>query len=170
MIIARLFKGAAAGFVATAPMTLAMLVMHKLLPWPERYSLPPAQITTKAARKVTGLWQQPDRSQRLWLTLLTHFAFGAGAGAIYGLLAGQKKLTLPPLVSGNGFGLIVWASSYLGWLPASKILPHASDQPLRRNVLMIVAHLVWGSVTGWLFERFNPAEAEGDLPQSDKPL
>ena len=42
------------------------------------------------------------------------------------------------------YGLGVWAMSYLGWIPAARILTPAHRHPLRRNLLMIAAHIVWG--------------------------
>jgi uncharacterized membrane protein YagU involved in acid resistance len=42
------------------------------------------------------------------------------------------------------YGLGVWALSYLGWIPAARILAPAYRHPVRRNLLMIAAHVVWG--------------------------
>ena len=42
-------------------------------------------------------------------------------------------------------GSLVWTVSYFGIMPGLRILRPADDHPLRRNWLMIVAHLVWGS-------------------------
>ena len=41
----RVLLGALAGLAATAPMTLAMKLMHEQLPREERYPLPPRQVT-----------------------------------------------------------------------------------------------------------------------------
>jgi uncharacterized membrane protein YagU involved in acid resistance len=43
------------------------------------------------------------------------------------------------------FGLVVWASSYLGWLPALHVLPSASHVNVGRNFMVIASHLVWGA-------------------------
>ncbi len=55
---------------------------------------------------------------------------------------------MPPALAGAGFGLAVWAGSYLGWLPAAGILRPATEHPPRRVALMIAAHLVWGASAG----------------------
>jgi hypothetical protein len=47
-----LFSGALAGLMATGPMTAVMLILHRLLPWWERYELPPTEITERATEKV----------------------------------------------------------------------------------------------------------------------
>jgi putative membrane protein len=46
--------------------------------------------------------------------------------------------------------------SYLGLLPALGILRPATEHPERRNALMIVAHLIWGSITGLIVARMQP--------------
>ena len=40
-----LATGAMAGFLATIPMTIAMELLHRRLPWTQRYPLPPREIT-----------------------------------------------------------------------------------------------------------------------------
>jgi uncharacterized membrane protein YagU involved in acid resistance len=42
----------------------------------------------------------------------------------------------------------LWVGSYLGWLPAMDILPPATQQPWRRNLVMIIAHMIWGVTLG----------------------
>ena len=140
--------GSLAGFVATAPMTAVMLLMHHRLPRKEQYPLPPAEITSKLAREA-GVHKQIDEPERhLGATLLSHFGYGAAAGTLYAPLS--KKLPGPPLLKGVAFGLAVWTGSYLGLLPALGILRSATEHPARRNALMIAAHVVWGSVLGLL--------------------
>jgi hypothetical protein len=44
-----------------------------------------------------------------------------------------------PIIHGIGFGLIVWATSNLGWIPMLGILPPApEDQPGRRRIMLLV--------------------------------
>ena len=47
----RILLGALAGLAATAPMTLAMKLMHEALPRHEQYPLPPRQVTEGMAEK-----------------------------------------------------------------------------------------------------------------------
>jgi uncharacterized membrane protein YagU involved in acid resistance len=56
------------------------------------------------------------------------------------------------------FALLVWLVSYLGWIPAANILPPATDQPKRRNALMIAAHVVWGVSLGSVFALLTDRE------------
>jgi putative membrane protein len=137
----RIILGTIGGIVATGPMTAAMIVLHRRLPRHERYSLPPREITMKFARK-TGVDDQLDSDARAAATMVSHFGYGAAAGSIYTALLEPRKHAL---TKGLLFGLLVWTASYLGWLPAAGILRSATEQPARRNLLMIGAHLIWGA-------------------------
>lgn len=143
----RLTSGVAAGFGATAPMTLAMIAMHRRLPAHERYPLPPRQITMNVAEKL-GAKRHLDERERTGLTLLAHFGYGAFIGGLFGLIAPRQAARAIP--AGIGYGLFVWAGSYLGLLPALRLLSPATEHPKERNGLMIVAHVVWGAAAGGL--------------------
>lgn len=148
--------GAAAGLAATGPMTLSMEAMHGELPASERYPLPPRLITMQVMRKVGALPHLTSR-QRTALTLACHFGYGAGMGSAYALTA--HRVPGHPLAKGVGFGLAVWGASYLGLLPAMGVLPPATRTPLRRNLLMIGAHVVWGGVCGVLVNALDKRRA-----------
>lgn len=63
--------GAAAGFLATAPMTAFMWAARQKLPWYERYSLPPRQLTTRPSNL--------DRNATI-ATAVSHFGLWRGDG------------------------------------------------------------------------------------------
>lgn len=142
----RILLGALAGLAATGPMTLAMKLMHEQLPRGERYPLPPRQITEELAEKA-GVNEHLGDEERKAATWASHFAYGAACGALYGAVSGER-CDERPVLAGVGFGLAVWAGSYLGWLPAAGVLSPATEHPARRNALMIAAHVVWGATTG----------------------
>ena len=54
--------------------------------------------------------------------------------------------------------MFVWVASYLGLLPAMRILTPATEHPARRNALMISAHVIWGACLGVLLERIKEAD------------
>jgi putative membrane protein len=159
--------GMTAGLVATAPMTAAMAVMHRMLPQQERYPLPPRQIVDNAVKKTDLEAEAPGRAHhpaerrtgladvgddgRSGVALAAHFAFGAMAGGAYGPIARTRPTS--PVLAGVGFGLMVWVSQYLGVLPAAGVLSHATRHPARRNALMIAAHVVWGASLGLMADR-----------------
>jgi len=154
----RILLGALAGLAATAPMTLAMKLMHEALPRQEQYPLPPRQVLEGMAEKA-GVNEQMDEEEREAATWVSHFAYGTACGALYGALSeGLDSLDVPPALAGVGFGVAVWAGSYLGWLPAAGIISPATEHPPRRNALMIAAHVVWGATAGLTLDML----ADGD--------
>ena len=57
----KLLRGALAGFVATAPMSLSMLIGWRLLPKREKYHLPPRLITEEITER-TRIVQHPGEN------------------------------------------------------------------------------------------------------------
>lgn len=110
------------------------------MPPQEQYPLPPREIVAVLAEK-SGLRRSLTPAQEHAVAVMCHYGYGAAAGALYGALS-------PPGVStpvhGVAFGLALWATSYLGWLPAVGILRPATQHPPRRTALMIASHVVWG--------------------------
>jgi putative membrane protein len=143
--------GALAGLTATGPMTALMVAAHEGLPAGERYGLPPERVTANAAWAVGAEEVAAGREQRVWATLPVHFGYGAAMGAIYGAMA--DRVPGPPVMKGVGFGLLVWAGSYLGLLPAAGLHRPATRETARRNGMMIGAHVVFGAVLGVLAEK-----------------
>jgi len=133
-------------------MTLVMLLLHRQLNWQEKHPLPPEDITDELAQRA-GIAKYLGRSEQQTATWVAHFAFGAGAGALYAPLS--EKVGVPSALKGATFGLLVWAVSYLGWLRGAGIIDQPKQQPARSNLLMIVAHLVWGAILGILAEQIE---------------
>ena len=140
----KLIRGALAGLIATLPMTLFMRFAWKRLPADEQYALPPRQIT----RNFFGPWRfwRMSQEKQTVLTLMLHFLFGALTGSVYGML--EDKVPIQRSIKGPVAGMVVWAGSYLGWVPVLGVMPPATRHPWRRNVMMIVAHLIWGLTLG----------------------
>ena len=149
-LIRRLLRGALAGLIATAPMSLTMITLHQYLPRHQRYPLPPHRITH---RVMEGHRRDPSHEEKKALTLVSHFTYGAVAGALFSGLVQQ-----PPLrstLSGLIYGLLVWAGSYFGLLPALQILDARDEETPERNLMMAVTHVVWGITAGWLTGLLN---------------
>jgi hypothetical protein len=79
-------QGALAGFFATGPMTLFMLVTQRFLPRGQRYALPPEIITQELAHRTHVRWHM-NKKQILGATLVSHFGYGAAMGALYGVIS-----------------------------------------------------------------------------------
>ena len=141
----KFLQGAMAGLVATAPMSIFMLVGWKLLPRYEKYHLPPRLITEEITERV-GIEDRLNEKELVGLTIFSHFGYGALFGWLYAIF--EQRVPLHASLKGALTGLGVWAGSYLGWLPLLGILPSARWHPWRRNLLMIVAHIIWGLALG----------------------
>ena len=155
--IQSIISGFGAGVIATLPMSLAMLLMHRLLRPQERYPLPPRAITARllGRRKSNALTRHGlDTSELNALTVGAHFAYGGLCGLIFAFA--QRVVPLPRVLTGLVFGVAVWAGSYLAWLPALGLLSPATAHPPRRTAVMVVAHLVWGASLGLLLNQFTP--------------
>ena len=152
----RLLLGALAGLAGTAAMTAAMRAMHRHLPPPERYPLPPREIIQASVpeRIEVALGEQGRRD----LTLAAHFGYGAAGGAVFALV--RPRSDGAAAVPGALYGVLVWAGSYFGLLPALGVLKLATRHPPQRNALMIAAHLVWGATTAVTLRELERAEAE----------
>lgn len=140
----RLARGAAAGAVATVLMSVVMLVAQRLGLMGRQ---PPSHISEAALD--TAEHGRPDPTATKALAVATHFAFGSAGGAAYTL--GTEAIGHPPTpLSGSAFGMLVWASSYAGWVPKLGIMPLPSEDRPGRPTAMILAHLVYGATLGAL--------------------
>ncbi len=133
-------------------MTIAMKLIQRRLPLYQQYPLPPRLITMSLARKV-GQLHELNEPRRTIAANLAHYGYGASVGSIFGLFA-PRNLAASAL-AGAGYGLLVWAISYLGLLPALELYPSATIAPRRRNMLMVVAHLIWGATLGAICALFQ---------------
>lgn len=150
-----ILKSGFAGLVATVSMTAAMFMMKPLLPWWDKSPLPPHEVTSETL-KALGL-EALDEKHHQVMTVIGHFSYGAVIGLVYPLF---HRLPAQALLKGALYGLGVWMVSYMGWIPAMGLLRPPEDRPLARNLLMIVAHFIWGGATGVIFHRMNETTRE----------
>lgn len=156
-----LVVGARAGLVATALMSLLMLA-GKAAGLTGR--LPPAKITDEATEALPPDGQ-PDRDDRDKIAAVVHFGFGAAAGALFGLAAaGLRRMWLSTGL-GIAYGTLIYAISYLGWVPALNIMPTATEDRPGRSLTMLAAHWVYGAALGALLAL---SEQRHDLAETVK--
>ena len=108
-----------------------------------------------------------EERERQAATIAAHFGYGAATGALYALVEPRGGT-----LRGAAYGVLAWTVSYFGIVPALRILRPAHDHPLRRNELMILAHLVWGSTMAAALRELTLAEQEifaGDLAPDRTP-
>jgi hypothetical protein len=150
--------GLMSGLAATVPMSVVMEAIRRALPPGDRDRLPQRKITQRLTRRV-GVEDELDDGQHEALAWVSHFGYGATMGAIYGLLDERVRRRLsesirsvPPVAwdaaQGTAFGLLVWAASYMGWLPAAGIMKPATRRRGSRNALIVTAHVVYGAALG----------------------
>lgn len=139
-------RGALAGAVATAPMTVVMLAGRRALG-----TQPPKRVVERAEEALDA---RPPEPVTDLLATAGHVGMGMTIGAVYGLLpkGGSSALALCAAV---------YAASYQGWVPAAGILPPASDDKPDRPAVMIAAHAVFALVM---------AATERRLPRRPAPL
>ena len=128
------------------------MVGWRLLPRREKYHLPPRLITEEITQRM-GIRQRIPEQGLIGLTIFSHFAYGAVFGASYALF--EDQIRMHSSLKGGLAGVALWAGSYLGWLPATGILTPATQHPWRRNLLMVVAHVIWGMTLGEVLRKLN---------------
>ena len=140
--------GAAAGVAATVPMTMVMETLHDRLDGEVARPLPPREIAEGLAVKF-GVHRDLSERDMQNLTLALHVGYAALTGAIFSTMA-PRQVGAGAAV-GALFGLGVWATSYLGWLPVAGVRQPVTYDPVARTGLMIAAHLAWGAAVGVIF-------------------
>lgn len=130
-------------------MTVFMLITQRFLLRGQRYALPPEIITADVARRTHMRWHM-NKKLVLAATTLSHFGYGAAMGALYKPV--EKSNALPAAVKGALFGLLVWGGSYLVLLPLLRLGTSGQREPGQRNLMMIVAHGIWGATMGIMTE------------------
>lgn len=142
--------GAAAGAIATVPMSAAMLIAREA---GQMGRYPPEIIADKALHTAGA---QPSGTEKDATALFAHFAFGAAAGALFGLMYHRANASGTPLVAGIGYGLAVYATSYAGWIPAADIMPSPTHDRPGRQPSMATAHVVFGAALAALVPMLVP--------------
>ena len=144
-VIKQLSAGSLAGFVATGPMTLVMEGLREATDDPEPIA---PRVIAERALQTAGVRDELPEPARVAATGISHFGYGATAGAPFGVMA--EAMNVPPVRGGIAYGLGVWALGYFGWLPATGLYRSPLREPAHRNARIIAAHVVWGATLGLL--------------------
>jgi hypothetical protein len=89
----------------------------------------------------------PDKSAWLISTAM-HWGYGAGWGALYGVLAGSMRA--PHALYGAPFGAVVWGSDYVV-LPQAGLYEPIWKYDRKTLGVDLAAHVAYGSGTGIAF-------------------
>jgi len=155
-LIGNAVRGAAAGLVATIPMTAVMVLGERATGYGK---LPPEALVTNAldeletdADQDSEFIDDPEPDVELaWRA--AHLAAGAAFGALYAVVFRPFARIIPAWLTGPAFGLGVWRVSYQNVAPALELLPPADLDDESRQTTNVLAHLVYGGVLGTLLSR-----------------
>lgn len=139
--------GALAGAAATLPVSALMYAAREAGLMGEH----PPEIIAEKSLDSLGVHEGGDANDAA--ATVAHLGFGASAGALFGLLLGRTELPVPAVAQGIGYGLLVYAASYDGWIPALHVMPAPGDDRPGRQPSMVAAHVVYGAVLGMLLAR-----------------
>lgn len=149
-LLVDLRDGALGGLVATVAMSVPMVVAGRLGLIGRQA---PEQISTTVAARVGAA--PKSRGAADALATITHFVFGAGAGALFAVLHRKLRLPIPAVVHGVVYATAVWAVSYLGWVPVLRLMPKATQDENARQPVMLGAHWVYGATLAATVERLE---------------
>jgi hypothetical protein len=132
----RIALGAVAGAAGTMLMQAMLTTSGKFLP----SSKPPI-------RKDPGEFMldkvpvDVPEPVRPWAVKSMHLGYGMTSGAVYAALRARRG---SPVFDGALLGLGVWAAGYLGWLPATGLMPGVHRQEPQQVAVPIVQHALFG--------------------------
>ena len=112
-----------------------------------RWHLPQKDATVRAAERISYFLRGKGIKPRYQHVagVSVHYAFGAMAGAAYGLAA--EKYPTIVTASGLPFGAAVWLLAEELALPATRLSDMPGKYPLRDHFNALTAHLLFGSTT-----------------------
>jgi hypothetical protein len=144
--------GAAAGVVGTFVLQGLMAAHKRWMP----ESLPPIKadpgqfMIHQAERALpAGVMQSIPESAESVASKTMQLGYGASFGAAYGAVRGQGGSAL---TDGAALGLATWATGYLGWLPATGLMPPPWEHKPAQLALPIVEHALYGIATVAAYE------------------
>ena len=142
--------GAVAGGMATVVMSAAMFAARRAGLMGE---MPPEKITAHALDKL-GVDRDPATQDTMASAL--HMAFGAGAGALFGVVDDRLQPPGPGVLKGLAYGTAIWGLSYAGWVPALGIMARPEHDRPGRPQSMLAAHWVFGVALVAILDHLRP--------------
>jgi hypothetical protein len=140
----RVISGAAAGIAATIGLQGVRAVSHEKLPYakppireePGKFMVERAKsLLAPATRDVI-----PKRVESVAERLLA-LGYGMSFGALYALLRPRDGSLL---LEGTALGAGTWVVGYLGWLPATGLMPPVTKQKPQQVGVPLAEHVLFG--------------------------
>jgi hypothetical protein len=134
----RVLLGAIAGFGGTMVMQGMMTLSAKTIP----SAKPPIKQDPGEFMigKVKEHIEVPEAVAKAAAKSL-HLGYGMTSGVLYSALRNRAGSNF---LDGAILGLGVWASGYLGWLPATELMPPITQQRPEQVIVPIVQHAIFG--------------------------
>ena len=148
-------EGALAGIAGTAALAGIILPAEKYLPdfHPPQAEDPGSFMLWQAEKYLPRkTWVKIPRSANTAAGFALSFGYGATFGLLYGLFRKRKPNIL---IDGAALGLVTWAVGYLGWLPATKLIPPPHKQTPAQLAGPIVEHIAYGIATVATYQFLN---------------
>jgi hypothetical protein len=155
--VQRLALGVAAGLATTFVVKGLQAVGQNVRP----QSMPPLKqdpgefMVQKAEAQVAPAIRAriPPSVEKAAATSLA-FGYGATFGALY---AASRPEVESVLSEGTALGLATWAVGYLGWLPATGLMPPITRHSVEQILAAVASHIVFGIVTVGLYSCLRKA-------------
>ena len=133
---------------ATVPMTVVMGVFQNRTHPTTRIA--PSEVVHRAEEKA-DLDDDIGETTHETFTGVAHFAFGAAAGAGFGIGGVRKR----PVLAGVLYGASIYAVAYTGVLPKLRLMPPPGRDRAPRQLATFLSHIVWGAALGGVFALLN---------------
>jgi hypothetical protein len=156
--VGRLGVGAAAGLAATFIIQGLLTASQKWAP----QTLPPikqdpaefilAEVERRLPDNLRAKIPEPLETAAAKTLAL---GYGTTFGALYATSRPEVKNML---LEGSLLGLVAWAAGYLGWLPATGLMPPITRQEPQQIVGPIVSHVLFGIATVELYRLLYPRQ------------
>jgi hypothetical protein len=140
----RLALGAASGVAGTLAIQALLTASHKRLPStvpPIRQDPGEFMVGTVEDALPDSVRQGVPQVMETAAARVLALGYGLTFGALYSLLRPNGG---SPLVDGLLLGIATWATGYLGWLPATGLMPPVWRQKIPQAVAPIAEHALYG--------------------------
>lgn len=151
-LLKRMLLGAVAGLAGTVALQLLEMGKTQVAPDAE----PPMKDDPGAYMARIGLRRIPPHV-RLRLPMVTEeligtmlgLSYGATFGAVY---AAVQSEAFNVVIDGTVLGIGCWAAGYLGWLPATGLMPPVWEHEPAQAITPVVEHVAYGIATVAAYE------------------
>ncbi len=141
--------GAAAGLLGSAAMQAARTATQKIVP---EASMPMHEEPGEyVADRVIP--QGARKALKTAASTLLAFGYGSAGAAVYTAVRDEPSI----LTDGALLGVGIWAASYLGWLPVSKLTTPVTKQTPGQVTMSIFQHILYGVATVGSYRKLRRA-------------